>query len=41
MGKDNYAVAKTDQTLLVADLRRGLVSEVAWKENIKVDQNNN
>lgn len=36
MGKDNYAVAKTDRTLLVADLRRALVSEVPWQENIKV-----
>ena len=32
MGRDNYAVAKTDRTLIVADLKRGLVSEVPWKE---------
>lgn len=38
MGRDNYAVARTDRTLIVADLKRGLVSEVPWKEpeNIKV-----
>ena len=39
MGQENYAVARTDRSLLVADLRRGLVSEVAWKEtgqNLKV-----
>lgn len=32
MGRENYAVARTDRTLLVAELRRGLVSEVPWKE---------
>lgn len=32
MGRENYAVARTDRTLIVADLRRGLVSEVPWKE---------
>ena len=32
MGRDNYAVARTDRTLIVADLKRGLVSEVPWKE---------
>ena len=36
MGKDNYAVARTDRTLLVADLRRALVSEVPWQKNIEV-----
>lgn len=28
MGRDNYLVARTDQTLLVADLLRNLLSEV-------------
>ncbi len=32
MGRENYAVARTDRTLIVADLKRGLVSEVSWKE---------
>lgn len=32
MGRENYAVARTDKTLILADLRRGLVSEVPWKE---------
>lgn len=32
MGQENYAVARTGRTLLMADLRRGLVSEVPWKE---------
>ena len=32
LGRENYAVARTERTLLVADLRRGLVSEVPWKE---------
>lgn len=32
MGRENYAVARTDRTLIVADLKRGLVSEVLWKE---------
>ena len=38
MGHENYAVARTDRTLIVADLRRGLVSEVPWKEadNVKI-----
>lgn len=38
MGRENYAVARTDRTLIVADLKRGLVSEVPWKEleNFKV-----
>lgn len=34
MGRDNYAVARTDRTLIVADLRSGLVSEVPWKDEI-------
>lgn len=39
MGHDNYAVARTDRTLIVADLRRGLVSEVPWKEPDKQQVN--
>ncbi|XP_022904124.2 intraflagellar transport protein 172 homolog [Onthophagus taurus] len=30
MGKDNYAVARTSETLIVGDLRNNLVSEVLW-----------
>ncbi|CAG9768133.1 unnamed protein product [Ceutorhynchus assimilis] len=30
MGKDSYLVAKTRETLLVADLKRNLLSEVPW-----------
>ncbi|XP_031359255.1 intraflagellar transport protein 172 homolog [Photinus pyralis] len=32
MGKDGYAVARTDETLLVADLDNNKVSEVAWSD---------
>lgn len=30
MGKDNYLVARTDQSLILCDLTRGVQSEVAW-----------
>nr|XP_023018691.1 intraflagellar transport protein 172 homolog [Leptinotarsa decemlineata] len=33
MGKDSYLVARTDDTLLVADLVRNLLSEVPWNNS--------
>lgn len=33
MGRDNYLVAKTEDTLLLGDLQRNLLSEVAWNSS--------
>ncbi|KAJ8945935.1 hypothetical protein NQ318_016763 [Aromia moschata] len=33
MGKDSYLVARTDDTLLVADLTKNLLSEVPWNNS--------
>lgn len=30
MGKDNYLVAKTEESLILCDLTRNLLSEVSW-----------
>lgn len=30
MGKDNYLVARTEESLIICDLTRNLVSEVPW-----------
>lgn len=30
MGKDNYLVARTPETLLIGDLQRNLLTEVIW-----------
>lgn len=33
MGKNNYLVARTDESLILCDLTRNLTSEVSWTEN--------
>lgn len=30
LGRDNYLVARTDDTLILADLTRSLISEIHW-----------